>query len=126
VLATVSLDGLPWTIVGCVQHTQAEVCATSARVELSDEQRRQFVTLLGEVHAMPECTPEPTLSADRSYRLAPTGSPVYEGRLPAAAAHIARSNVGACRADARLAWWIAELVRAAHLALPPAHGAGPS
>ncbi|GAB4216272.1 MAG: hypothetical protein OHK0013_42580 [Sandaracinaceae bacterium] len=103
----VSLAPLPWTITGCVTGPHG-ACEETARVELDEADRRQLVQLLAEVQAIPRCEPEGLFPGDRAYRLALTGFPrTYEGHLPASLADLSTRNEGPCRADARLAWWIA-------------------
>lgn len=103
---TVSLDGLPWTITGCVTASHG-ACEETARVELTDADREALVTALAEVRAIPRCEPEGLFPGDRAYRLDLTGGPrPYEGHLPADVAQVEARGEGPCRADARLAWWI--------------------
>lgn len=105
---TVSLDGLPWSITGCVTGPHG-ACEETGRVELSDDDRAALVQALGEVWAIPRCEPEGIFPGDRAYRLDLTGAPrPYEGRLPADPSQIEARNAGPCRADARLAWWITQ------------------
>ncbi len=105
---TVSLDGLPWTITGCVTGPDG-ACEETLRVELDETGRTELVRLLAEVHAIPRCEPDAVFPGDRTYRLDLTGFPrPYEGNLPADPTQLAARNQGPCRADARLAWWIAQ------------------
>lgn len=105
---TVSLDGLPWTIRGCVTGPNGG-CEETARLELSEADRTALVTALGEVRAIPRCEPEGIFPGDRAYRLDMTGAPrAYEGHMPADPTQLEARNAGPCRADARLAWWIAQ------------------
>jgi hypothetical protein len=109
--ATVSLGGLPWTIEGCVSSARG-ACAATQRVELDEAARTELVRALEEVRAIPRCEPEGIFPGDRTYRLEITGAPrVYEGRLPASESDLAQRNAGPCRADARLAMWIADRLR---------------
>jgi TonB family protein len=103
----VSLAPLPWTITGCVTGPHG-ACEETARVELSEADRAELVRLLAEVEAIPRCEPEGLFPGDRAYRLALTGAPrPYEGHLPADPAELPARTAGVCRADARLAQWIA-------------------
>jgi hypothetical protein len=103
----VSLSDLPWTITGCVTGP-AGGCEETLRVELTEADRRELVRLVMDVETIRPCEPEGIFPGDRAYRLVLTGFPrPYEGRLPAALADLAVRNAGPCRADARLAWWIA-------------------
>jgi hypothetical protein len=105
---TVSLDGLPWTITGCVTGPHGG-CEETGRIELTDADRTALVTALGEVRAIPRCEPEGNFPGDRPYRLDITGAPrPYEGSLPSDPTQIDTRNAGPCRADARLAWWIVQ------------------
>ena len=105
---TVSLDGLPWTITGCVTGPHG-ACEETGRVELTDGDRTALVMALAEVRAIPRCEPEGIFPGDRVYRLDITGAPrAYEGHLPADRTQLEARNAGPCRADARLAWWIAQ------------------
>jgi hypothetical protein len=105
---TVSLDGLPWTISGCVTGPDGG-CEETMRVELTDADRAALVAALAEVRAIPRCEPEGLFPGDRAYRLDITGAArAYEGHLPADPSQLEARNAGPCRADARLAWWIAQ------------------
>lgn len=104
----VSLAPLPWTITGCVTG-RAGACEETARVELSEADRAALVQALAEVRAIPRCEPEGIFPGDRAYRLVLTGGPrPYEGHLPADPAELPSRTAGPCRADARLARWIAD------------------
>jgi hypothetical protein len=108
--ATVTLSGLPWTITGCIGPRAA--CEETARIELDEAERGELVRAIEEVRAIPLCEPEGIFPGDRTYRLEITGAPrVYEGRLPADEGQLAQRNDGPCRADARLAWWVAARLR---------------
>jgi len=105
---TVSPGALPWTIHGCVTGAHG-ACEETQRVELDETGRNELVRLLDEVRAIPRCEPDGIFPGDRGYRLELSGFPrPYEGKLPADVAQIGARNVGPCRADAPLAWWIAE------------------
>lgn len=108
----VSLAPLPWTITGCVTGPHGG-CEETARVELSEADRGELVRLLGELAAMPDCEPQEISPGARAYRLVLTGGPrPYEGHLPAEPAELAARTDGPCRADARLARWIADRFQA--------------
>jgi hypothetical protein len=110
--ARVSLAPLPWVITGCLAARADAPCAPSTRVELGENDRRELVELLAEVWAIPRCEPF-ELGDDRGYSLVLTGSSrPYVGTLPSDPSRVAARNEGPCRADARLAWWIASRFRA--------------
>lgn len=105
---TVRLDGLPWTIAGCVTGPDG-ACEETQRVELDEADRVALVRLIGEVRAIPLCEREAVRPGDRPYRLELTGTETpYQGHLPADPAELDARNQGPCRADARLATWIAQ------------------
>lgn len=111
VFVTVTLGELPWTISGCTTGAHG-ACEETSRVELDEASRAELVQLVAEVRAIPRCEPEGIFPGDRAYRLDLTSFPrPYEGNLPADPGQLATRNAGPCRADARLAWWIAEHFR---------------
>ncbi|MBX7195267.1 MAG: hypothetical protein K1X94_24645 [Sandaracinaceae bacterium] len=108
---TVHMEAEPWTITGCATGPSGG-CEETARVVLSEADHAALEDLLAEVRAIPRCEPEGIFPGDRAYRLDIEGGPrPYEGHLPVDPTQLEARNQGPCRADARLAWWIASRFR---------------
>ena len=103
---TVTLGALPWTMWGCTARL-AGVCFATRRLELTEADRRELVTRVQEVYALPRCEPEGFAPGDPAYTVTFPASN-YEGHLPASVAAVAARSGGPCGAPARLAWWIAQ------------------
>ncbi len=102
----------PATIDGCISAL-AGACVATTRVTLEEEANEELTQLLADVRAMPRCEPGGIEPGDLDYTLSWPGSPSYVGSVPADASRMAARNEGPCRADARLAWWIAHWIVAA-------------
>ncbi len=121
--ATVGIDGgrfvtatltstPPATVIGCVSSV-AGTCFATLRIPLDDEATSELARLLADVSAIPRCEPEGIFPGDLDYELSWEGAPrTYEGHVPADEHTMAARGSGPCRADARLAWWIARWVLA--------------
>lgn len=110
VSARLTAEG-PLAVTGCVMPERAP-CEESMRVILDDDAREEIEALLGDLGERPTCEHETPEAGDRSYALRVDETP-YEGALPADPAQLATRMADACRADARLAWWIARWLVAA-------------
>jgi hypothetical protein len=106
---TVSTAKLPWTIVGCESSARG-VCRASRRIPLSAAQRREYVTAINAIRAMPLCEPVQRLPGDhRAYLGAPgltaeTWLParwLKSGKVPKTAV------ADPCSAEQRLVFFIA-------------------
>lgn len=104
VMAT--LDDEPLEVTGCVMPERGP-CEESMRVVLDDDAREELQALLDDVAATPRCEPEGIHEGDREYTLRVEGGARYSGHVPADGSQMTARNGGPCRADARLAWWIA-------------------
>lgn len=119
--ATVGIDGgrfvtatlesaAPAAVVGCVS-TVAGTCFATVRVPLDADAMSELAQHVTDVLAIPLCEPAALVPGDLSYTLSWPGAPrSYEGPVPADESTMAARGSGPCRADARLAWWIARWV----------------
>jgi len=106
-------SGSPSTITGCVSSVAGE-CAATALVTLDADASTELERGVAGVLAIPRCEPEAIVAGDLEYHLAWAGAPrEYEGHIASDESTIAARGSGPCRADARLAWWIARYILAA-------------
>lgn len=106
VVSAALTDDAPLVVTGCVMPESAP-CEESMRVVLDDDAREELQALLDDVAATPRCEPDGIFPGDRDYTLSVEGGATYAGHIPADPAQMAARTGGPCRADARLAWWIA-------------------
>jgi len=97
---------------GCVSNI-AGTCLATVLATLDVDAQRELEQLLGEVAAIPRCEPDGVFADDLAYSMSWEGAPrEYTGAIPSNESQMSARNGGPCRADARLAWWIARWVLA--------------
>ncbi|MFO0682288.1 MAG: hypothetical protein U0234_09570 [Sandaracinus sp.] len=107
---TATLEGR--AVIGCVSSVVG-TCFATLRVPLDGAAEAELAQLLADVRAIQLCEPEAIVPGDLDYQLSWEGAPrAYAGHLPADESNIAARGSGPCRADARLAWWIARWILA--------------
>lgn len=99
-------DGSPLVITGCVMPERAP-CEESMRVVLDDDAGEELDALLDDLGETPRCEPAGIEPGDREFTLTVEGGATYTGPIPADPTRVAARAAGPCRADARLAWWLA-------------------
>jgi hypothetical protein len=103
-------QGPPLAVFGCVSSVSG-ACRRTTQIELDHDAGAELDALVTAVRAIPRCEPEAIVPGDREYTLTLDGAPrEYTGHLPAAEAELASRDAGPCRADARLAWWVARWI----------------
>jgi hypothetical protein len=107
---TLTLGALPWVIEGCIASS-AGVCFATARVELTEPQRRELVVILQLLAQRMRCPPPAAEPGDPAFTIT-TPSDVWQGALPADPARIAARTSGQCAAASQLAWWLASRFQA--------------
>lgn len=98
--------GAAWVIEGCVTDAGGR-CTRTRAVELTAAERQEYVRLWAEIRAIPRCEMDAIWPGDRNWVLT-SSQGRWSGRLPADRAAVAERTRGPCRADARMAFWIAE------------------
>lgn len=102
-----SLSGrAPLEVGGCVLPEPGP-CEESMRVVLDDDAREELEVLLDALAETPRCEPAATEPGDHEFALTFDDGTTFRGPMPADPARVAARAGGPCRADARLAFWLA-------------------
>lgn len=105
-------SAVPAHVTGCVSSV-AGTCSATIEVPLDADAVAELPQRVADVRAIPRCEPEAIAPGDVDYHLSWLGAPrEYVGHVPGDEANVTARGSGPCRADARLAWWIARWVLA--------------
>jgi hypothetical protein len=94
---------------GCISNVEGS-CRRTVRVVLTEAQRAELGRLWTETQQPIDCRPETVGRDDRPFELSYHGQ-TYRGHWPPRVQDMAARNAGQCRAQAALAWWLAERMR---------------